>query len=450
MLGSLSGLEVLLRSVRVWDSECEGASEAIVGDTTGTSKQAQAPGPFFIIWTGQAFSLLGSELVQFALVWYLTTSTGSATVLTSASLVARLPQIFLGPVAGALVDRWNRRVVMIVADSLIALMAAGLAALFALNTVQVWHIYVLLFVRALGEAFHSPAMTASTTLMVPEKHLSRIQGMNGALSGLMSTLSPALGALLLNLLPMQGILAIDVGTALLAILPLCFVFIPQPEVATVGEGTPESTGTRPSVLEDLCEGLRFVWGWPGLLMITGIQALIYLLMVPAYSLLPILVTEHLRGAAPQLALLEAAGGSGIIVGGLLLSVWGGFRRRVVTMLLATMLSGLGWAVLGGTPANGFVIAVGAAFFSAAMNSIMVSSVRALDQAIVPPEMQGRIFGLSLAIVMAMTPIGLAVAGPVSDTIGVRPWFVIGGLVTAALGMGSFFIPAIIRIEDKAA
>jgi len=81
---------------------------------------------------------------------------------------------------------------------------------------------------------------------------------------------------------------------------------------------------------------------------------------------------------------------------------------------------------------------------------MVSSVRALDQAIVPPEMQGRIFGLSLAIVMAMTPIGLAVAGPVSDTIGVRPWFVIGGLVTAALGMGSFFIPAIIRIEDKAA
>ena len=204
------------------------------------------------------------------------------------------------------------------------------------------------------------------------------------------------------------------------------------------------------MLEDLVAGLRFVWGWSGLLMIIGIQALIYLLMVPAYSLLPLLVTEHLRGAAAQLAWLEAAGGSGIIVGGLILSVWGGFRRRVVTMMLATMLSGLGWAVLGGIPANGFVIAVGAAFFSAAMNSIMVSSVRALDQAIVPQGMQGRVFGLSLAIVMAMTPIGLAVAGPVSDVVGVRPWFVMGGLVTAALGVGSFFIPAVIRIEDEVA
>ena len=426
--------------------------EAIVGDTTGTSKQAQAQAlvPFFIIWTGQAYSLLGSELVQFALVWYLTTSTSSATVLTSASLVAMLPKIFLGPVVGALVDRWNRLVVMITADSLIAVVTAGLAALFALNMVQVWHIYVLMFVRALGEAFHSPAMTASTTLMVPERHLSRVQGMNEALFGVMSILSPALGALLLDLLSMQGILAIDVGTALLAILPLCFVFIPQPEVATVGEGTPESTGSRPSVLEDLCERLRFVWDWPGLLMITGIHALIYLLMVPAYSLLPILVTEHLRGDAPQLAWLQAAGAGGIIVGGLILSLWGGFKRRVLTMSLTTILSGVGWVVLGGAPANAFVMAVGAAFFSAAMNSMMVGSVRALEQAIIPPEMQGRVFGQSLAIVMAMTPIGLAVAGPVSDTVGVRPWFVIGGLVTAALGMGSFFMPALMRIEDEAA
>jgi hypothetical protein len=313
--------------------------KAVVGGTIGTSRQSQAQAlvPFFIIWTGQAFSLLGSELVQFALVWYLTTSTGSATVLTAASLVAMLPKVFLGPVVGALVDRWNRRVVMIVADSLIALATAGLATLFALHVVQVWHIYVLMFVRALGGAFHSPAMAASTTLMVP-----------------------------------------------------------------------------------------------------------------AYSLLPILVTEHLRGDAPQLAWLQAAEAGGIIAGGLILSVWGGFGRRVVTMSLATALSGVGWVALGGAPANGFVMAVGAALFSAAMNAIMVGSVRALYQAIVPPEMQGRVFALSLAIVTGVTPIGLAVAGPVSDTVGVRPWFVIGGLATAVLGVGSFFVPVLMRIEDEAA
>jgi DHA3 family macrolide efflux protein-like MFS transporter len=426
--------------------------KAVVSGTIGTSRQSQAQAlvPFFIIWTGQAFSLLGSELVQFALVWYLTTSTGSATVLTSASLVAMLPKVFLGPVVGALVDRWNRRVVMIVADSLIALATAGLATLFALHVVQVWHIYVLMFVRPLGGAFHSPAMAASTTLMVPGKHLSRIQGMNEALFGAMSILAPALGALLLDLLPMHSILAIDVVTALPAILSLCFVFIPQPEVAAVGEGTPERTGSKPSVLEDLCEGLRFVRGRPGLLTIASIHALIYLLMVPAYSLLPILVTEHLRGDAPQLAWLQAAEAGGIIAGGLILSVWGGFGRRVVTMSLATALSGVGWVALGGAPANGFVMAVGAALFSAAMNAIMVGSVRALYQAIVPPEMQGRVFALSLAIVTGVTPIGLAVAGPVSDTVGVRPWFVIGGLATAVLGVGSFFVPVLMRIEDEAA
>jgi DHA3 family macrolide efflux protein-like MFS transporter len=118
------------------------------------------------------------------------------------------------------------------------------------------------------------------------------------------------------------------------------------------------------------------------------------------------------------------------------------------MSLATTLSGAGWVVLGGAPANGFVITVGTAFFSAAMNSIMVGSVRALYQAIVPPGMQGRVFALGLAIATGVTPIGLAAAGPVSDTVGVRPWFVVGGLVTAALSLGSFFVPALMRIEDR--
>lgn len=394
---------------------------------------------FLFFWTGQAFSLLGSQLVQFALVWYLTTSTGSATVLAFASLAAMLPQIFLGPVAGALVDRWNRRTVMILADSLIALATIGLAVLFALEVVKIQHVYVLVFVRGLGGAFHTPAMQASTALMVPEKHLSRVQGMNQTLSGALSIFSPALGALLLDLLTMQSILAIDVGTALLAILSLCFVFIPQPKIVTIG---------KPSVLDDLREGLRFVWNWPGLMMIIAISVLAYTLMVPAYSLLPILVTEHFGGGALQLAWLQAAYGIGTIVAGLVLSVWGGFKRRIVTMLLAMALSGVGWMALGVAPANGLPLAVGAQFFSAAMFSIVVSSIVAIMQATIPPEIHGRVFALDLAVVTAAAPIGLVVAGPLSDAAGVRPWFVIGGLVTTAMGMGAFFVPAIMRIEER--
>ncbi|HAE58218.1 MAG TPA: MFS transporter, partial [Anaerolineae bacterium] len=126
---------------------------------------------FFTIFGGQALSLFGSSLVQFALVWYLTQQTGSATILATATLVAMLPQIILGPFVGALVDRWNRRLVMMVADGLIALATLVLAGLFWFDLVQVWHIYAILLVRSTGGAFHWPAMQASTSLMVPKEQL---------------------------------------------------------------------------------------------------------------------------------------------------------------------------------------------------------------------------------------------------------------------------------------
>jgi MFS transporter, DHA3 family, macrolide efflux protein len=395
---------------------------------------------FFIIWVSQAFSFLGSQLVQFALIWYLTETTGSAVVLAGASAAGLLPQIVLGPLVGTLVDRWNRRRVLIFSDGAIALVTMILAILFACGRVQVWHFYIVLFIRALGGVFHSTAMTASTTLLVPEKHLARVQGLNGVLNGGVGILAPILGALLLNLLPMQGILAIDVGTALFAIVPLFFIPIPQPK--------PDSEKGAASILADLVAGLRYLWSLPGLWLITLSHALIYLVMVPTYALIPIFVTEHLHGGAAQLAGLQASSAVGIVAGGLLLSLWGGFRRRVVTVLLATFLSGLSWVVMGIAPERGFYLAMGALFLGAAMNAVMVGAVRALWQAIIPPGMQGRVFAIGLTIVNGMTPIGLAIAGPAVDRVGVRIWFLIGGIVTTLLGLGPFFIPVIVDVEKR--
>jgi DHA3 family macrolide efflux protein-like MFS transporter len=404
--------------------------------------RAQSLTPFFIIWTGQAFSLLGSGLVQFALVWWLTETTGSATILAVATLVALLPQIFLGPVAGALVDRWNRRTVMMVADGVIALATVVLAALYALDFVQVWHIYLLMFIRSMGGAFHWPAMQASTSLMVSEQHLSRIAGLNQTLFGVVNIVSPPLGALLLEILPLQGILAIDVVTAMLAIAPLFFVHIPQPE----RKETPDAP--KPSVLADMREGLRFVWGWPGIMLILVIATLINLLVNPAFSLLPILVTDHFGGEALQLAWLNSAWGIGMVLGGITLSVWGGFKRRIVTAMLAVTLMGVGIIVIGLTPATAFMLALGSLFFSGFMNPIVNGSLFAFLQANIPPEMQGRVFTLVLSGSAAMSPLGLAVAGPVADALGVQVWFVIGGIATVVMGVGSFFVPAIMNIEDK--
>lgn len=399
--------------------------------------------PFFTIWTGQAFSLIGSNLVQFALVWWLTETTGSATILAVASIMAVLPQVFLGPIAGALVDRWNRRLVMMVADSVIALAVVVLAVLYALDAVQIWHIYVLMFIRAAGGAFHWPAMQASTTLMVPEKHLSRVAGLNQTLFGVANIVAPPLGALLFSILPIQGILAIDVGTAVLAIVPLFFITIPQPE-------RKEAPEEKPSVLADMREGLRFVWGWRGMMMILIIATLINLLINPGFALLPIMVTDHFGGGALELAWLQSAWGIGMILGGITLGVWGGFKRRIVTGLLALTLMGVGVTVLGLTPATAFTLALGAMFFGGFMNPIANGSLFATLQVTVPPEMQGRVFTLAMSGSAAMSPLGLAIAGPVADALGVQIWFLIGGLATVIMGVGSFFVPAIMRIEDKAA
>src|SRR5512137_1696216 len=184
--------------------------------------------PFFIVWTGQIFSLLGSGLVQFALVWWLTKTTGSPVVLASATLAAILPGVFLGPFAGALVDRWNRRLVMIVADTAIAVVTIFLALLFWMGVIQPWHVFVVLFLRSLGGVFHYNAMSASTSLMVPEKHLARVAGLNQTLQGVLNIATPPLGALLLELLEMYYVVAVDVVTAAIAVTTLLFVAIPQP------------------------------------------------------------------------------------------------------------------------------------------------------------------------------------------------------------------------------
>lgn len=396
--------------------------------------------PFFAIWGGQAASLLGSALVQFALVWWLTKTTGSATVLATATLMAMLPAVFVGPIAGALVDRWSRRAVMIVADGFIALATLALAYLFAVNATRIWHVYLVMFVRALAGGFHWPAMEASTSLMVPEKHLSRVAGLNQTLNGILNVVAPPAGALLLGLMPLQGVLAIDVGTAALAIAPLFFIPIPRPPQ--------RATGSRPSLWQDMREGFRYVWNWPGLMGLLVMATVINFLLNPAFSLMPILVTRHFGGEAIHLGWLDSAWGFGVVLGGLTLSAWGGFRRRIATSLMGIIGIGVGALLIGLTPSTAFWMAVGAIFLAGLMNPVANGPLMAIIQARVDPEMQGRVFTLLRSAATAMSPLGMAIAGPVADWLGVRAWYIVGGLICTLMGMGAFFVPAILYIEEN--
>ena len=398
---------------------------------------------FFTVWTGQAISLLGSMLVQFALIWHLTVEHQSATILATASLVGLLPHVFLSPFVGALVDRWNRRAIMIAADTVIALATIILAVLFAVDVVELWHIFLLMFIRAVGGGFHGPAMMASTSMMVPKEHLTRIQGINQMLNGGLNIVSAPLGALMLELLPMQGILGLDVGTAVLAILPLFLVAIPQPLLRDPSF----SEGSGPlAVLNDMKVGLKYVVSWKGLLILLVMATLINFILTPAFSLMPLLVKGHYGGGAIQLGWLNAGFGFGVIAGGLFLSIWGGFKRRILTSVMGLIGMGLGIVILGITPSSGIMIALGAMILCGIMQPITNGPLLAIIQAAVDPEIQGRVFTLVGSAASGMSPIGLAIAGPLADIMGTQSWFIIGGGMCILMAVVSVISPDVMNIE----
>jgi len=398
---------------------------------------------FFSIFTGQAFSLFGSSLVQFALIWYLTQKTGSATILATASLFGMLPQILLGPIAGTVVDRGNRRIIMIVSDASIALSTLVLVYLFSAGLVQIWHIYLILAIRSAGGAFHYPAMASSTSLMVPEKHLSRVAGANQTLQGLISIVAPPIGALLVATLSNPQILMIDVVTAIMGITPLFFFSVPQPQRSEA-----HSSAQKNSFLQDMGAGFKYMASWPGLLMLGLMATLLNFLMAPTSALTPLLVTKYFQLGALELGSLDSFFGVGMIAGGITLSVWGGFKKKIVTSLTGIALFSFAILAIAAAPADKFWIMMVSMAVIGFMMPIVNGPIHALFQSVVEPEMQGRVLSLVGSVAQAMMPIGFLIAGPVTDATSLQTWFWIAGILNLLIALIGFFIPAIMNIESN--
>jgi DHA3 family macrolide efflux protein-like MFS transporter len=388
---------------------------------------------------------LGSKLVSFALTWWLTEETGSAAVLATSNLVMMLPGVVLGPMVGALIDRWSRRWTMVVADGAIALCTAALAYLYWREIVVVWHVYVILFLRAVGGIFHDPAMAASTSLMVPKEHLARIGGMNATRRGVNRVLGAPLGAFLLVAAPIEGVLAIDIVTAVLAIVPLLFVDVPQPEPQA-----PQSGGRRRgwrSILADTAAGYRYVWQWKGLFITITSMSLVGFFVVPTNRFTPLVIREHFGGGPEAWGVHSAVVGVGMIGGGLLMSTWGGFRRRFLTVCIGLLGYGLFGIVRGLAPANAFWLWISASFLRYLSNEMTFVPLGAILQSAVPPEMQGRVLTAQNSLFTAMAPLGLAILGPLGDLVGPRPLLVLSGAVVLLL-LGLFVLtPSVRNLED---
>ncbi|MFW9958101.1 MAG: MFS transporter [Candidatus Odinarchaeota archaeon] len=383
---------------------------------------------FMKIFSGQSFSLVGSALVQFALVWWLARTTGSAFVLAFATMMVVLPQILISPFAGALVDRWSRRKVMIAADTLAALMVVALAILWILDITSIVHVFIVMAIRSSLGSFQWPALQTSATLMVPKEHLSRINGMYQALSGLAKIAAPALGALLMEFLPMQAVLLVDVGTAALAVLPLLIIRIPQPLAETKLDSTPSS------IIAEMLEGFSYMKNWVGGKFITIALMLTNFVLIPTFSLTPLLVLNHFSGGAIELAWIESMMGIGMVLGGITLAVWGGFRRRMLTTLVALLSAAASIFLVGLAPSNLLILAVTGMFLAGIMIPLASGSIMAVVQTVVPHKIQGRVFTVLISIGPAMTPIGLMIAGAVVEVLGLQAWYLIGGIALAVIGI----------------
>jgi DHA3 family macrolide efflux protein-like MFS transporter len=392
---------------------------------------------FFTLWGGQAFSLVGSALVQWALMFWLAVTTGSPVVLAVAGLMGLLPQLVLAPFAGAYVDRWDRKRVMLVADSLTAVSTFLLILVFSAS-VDLWIVFAVMFFRSAMQAFHWPAMQASTTLMVPPEHLARIGGINQALMGLSMILGPALGAVLYMAMPMNMVLSIDIVTAAVAVAALLAIKIP--EVA-------RPKAEAQSVLKDLTDSFRYLRSWKGALLVILIFSLVNLLFTPAMTLISLLTLQHFGQDAYGVALIDVMAGVGMIVGGIALGVWGGTRRKIVTCMAAIALAGVGTLVIGILPSNAFLVAVACALGVGATLAMVNGSVMAMLQKGVRADIQGRVFALVGSIAAAMSPLGLALSGPLAAVFGIQFWFVAGGALMIILGAATFFVPRIMMVED---
>ncbi len=391
---------------------------------------------FATIYAGQAFSLLGSAAVQFAVIWWLTIQTESAITLTIASVVSFLPNMIIGPFAGVWIDRYNRRSIMIAADGLVAFSSIILGGAFLLlDTPPVWFIYIILFLRGLGNTFHGPAMQAAIPMLVPAEMLTKVGGWGSLVNSFSTMLGPVLGAALMGLIPIAGIMLVDIFGAAFAILCLLFVTIPD---------VPQTAG-KPDFRADFRQGFAAMRENKPLMAALLPLILATIIYMPLGALFPLLVRIHFMGEAWHLGIVELVFSAGLMVSSLVMGVWGGMRRRFLMVSLAIGLLGTATLISGALPQNGFWIFVVCCFFMGGSGTFFNVPLMAYTQESTPPEVMGKVFSLLMTTMTLAMPVGLLVAGPVTEIVGPEKWFFGSGVAMVAT---AFLCRILTRRYDK--
>ncbi len=378
---------------------------------------------FTLVWLGQMVSILATNMSAFALTIWVFQKTGSATALGLMQVFFITPLLIITPISGVMVDRHNRKLMMMVSDLMAGLATISILLLQFAGILEVWHLYVAAIFQGLGNAFQWPAYSAAISTMIPREQYGRANGMMSLMEMGPGVLAPMLAGALLPILGLTGILSIDVATFLLAIGVLSFIHIPQPR------RTEEGAQAQGNILKEAAFGFRYIFARPSLL---GLQLVFFfgnLCAGIAFTVIPPMILLRTGNDSVSLGLVQSAGAVGGVVGGIAMSAWGGFKRRVHGVLAGWIVSSFFFALVGLSTSLPLWIAVMAV--SALFIPLINGSNQAIWQSKVAPDLQGRVFSARTLIAWMTNPISPLIAGTLAD-------YVLEPAMRAPGGLSSLF------------
>ncbi len=392
-----------------------------------------------IIWAGQAISIITSYAAGYAVVWYVTESTGSALVLAAMNVAVLLPVGLISPFGGIVADKHNRKLIMIVADGAVGIISLIAAFAVLAGDVSIPLLLVVCMARAIGQAFHSPAMLATMPMLVPDEHLVRVNTIDQLLTSIASIGAPAFGIFLYTTLGFPSVFFLDFMGACFAILGLAIVKVPT---------TVDESAMNQHAFANLRDGWRVISKTRGLVFIIVFIGIGMMIFGSLSAVFPLMTYGHFGGDGYAASLVEAAFGIGLLVGSLVLIAWGGGKRLALLMAIAAFLVGASTFVCGLLPSDAFPVFVVMVVVLAISCAGFNSPTMTLMQRHVPDEKMGRAMGLFSAVVGLASPIGVAIGGALAETMGIAPFFIVDGIACMALGL-VVYMPASVRELDNA-
>lgn len=394
---------------------------------------------FTIIWLGQMLSLIGSAMTWFAFTIWAWNATGKASALATISFFAFLPSVLFSPIAGVFVDRWNRKLVMLLSDLATAIGTLVIFLIYSFGDLQLWHIYLVSILAGFFTAFQYPAYTAAVTTMLSKEDYARAEGMLGSARALSGILAPVFAAALLGFVGLRGIMLIDLATFLFAFGTLLLIHIPQPEQSKTGK---QNVGT---FWQDVSFGFRYIHSKRSLRALTVMFMVVGVFLAIGATLMAPLVLSGTGNNESALATVQSTGAVGGIVGGVILSLWGGTKRRIHTVLFGGMAActlGIVWLGLGQAI---FFWAIGSFFFSFFEPFVEGGNI-AIWQTKVPADVQGRVFSARHLLVQVPYLLGILIAGYLAEIVAIPTLLVTAGIAGATVFIFYYFIRNVRDVE----